>query len=48
MHRARALSERAGVEMPIIEATYRILFEGRAPREAIDELMARELRAERD
>lgn len=45
---ARALAQRAGVEMPIIEATYRILFDGQAPREAIDELMARELRAERD
>ena len=45
---ARALALRAGVEMPIIEATYRILFEGRAPREAIAELMARDLRAERD
>lgn len=45
---ARALAARADVEMPIIEATYRILFEGRAPREAIAELMARDLRAERD
>ena len=45
---ARALAARAGVEMPIIEATYRILFEGQSPREAIAELMARELRAERD
>jgi glycerol-3-phosphate dehydrogenase (NAD(P)+) len=45
---AKALSDRAGVEMPIVDATYRILFEGRAPREAIGELMARELRAERD
>lgn len=45
---AKALSDRAGVEMPIIDATYRILFEARAPREAIGELMARELRAERD
>ncbi|MES2522190.1 MAG: NAD(P)H-dependent glycerol-3-phosphate dehydrogenase [Gemmatimonadota bacterium] len=45
---AKALSDRAGVEMPIIDATYRILFEGHAPREAIDALMARELRAERD
>ena len=25
---AKALAERAGVEMPIVEATYRILFEG--------------------
>ena len=45
---AKALADRAGVEMPIIDATYRILFEGQAPREAVAELMARELRAERD
>jgi glycerol-3-phosphate dehydrogenase (NAD(P)+) len=45
---ARALAERAGVEMPIVEATHRILFDGQSPREAIAELMARELRAERD
>jgi glycerol-3-phosphate dehydrogenase (NAD(P)+) len=45
---AKTLADRAGVEMPIIDATYRILFEGQAPREAITELMARELRAERD
>ena len=42
------VADRAGVEMPIIDATYRILFEGQAPREAVAELMARELRAERD
>jgi glycerol-3-phosphate dehydrogenase (NAD(P)+) len=45
---ARALAARAGVEMPIVEATYRILFEGQPPREAIIELMGRELRPERD
>lgn len=45
---ARALAARAGVEMPIVEATYRILFDGQSPREAVAELMARELRAERD
>jgi glycerol-3-phosphate dehydrogenase (NAD(P)+) len=45
---AKALADRAGVEMPIIDATYRILFEGQGPREAVTELMARELRAERD
>lgn len=45
---ARALAARAGVEMPIVEATYRILFDGQAPREAITELMMRELRPERD
>jgi glycerol-3-phosphate dehydrogenase (NAD(P)+) len=45
---AKALADRVGVEMPIVDATYRILFEGQAPRDAVAELMARELRAERD
>lgn len=45
---AKALADRVGVEMPIIDATYRILFAGQSPREAIGELMTRELRAERD
>ncbi len=45
---AKALADRVGVEMPIIDATHRILFDGQQPRQAIAELMARELRAERD
>jgi glycerol-3-phosphate dehydrogenase (NAD(P)+) len=45
---ALALARRVGVEMPIVEATHRILFDGQCPREAIADLMARELRAERD
>jgi glycerol-3-phosphate dehydrogenase (NAD(P)+) len=45
---ARALAHRAGVEMPIVEATYRVLFEGESPRDAADALMGRELRSERD
>jgi glycerol-3-phosphate dehydrogenase (NAD(P)+) len=45
---AKALADRLGVEMPIIEATHRILFAGQPPKEAIAELMVRELRAERD
>lgn len=44
----RALAARAEVEMPLVEATHRVLFDGQSPREAIAELMARELRAERD
>lgn len=43
-----ALAQRAGVEMPIAQAVHRILFEGQSPREAIVDLMSRELRAERD
>lgn len=42
------LAQREGVEMPIAELVYRILFEGYPAREAVGELMARELRAELD
>jgi glycerol-3-phosphate dehydrogenase (NAD(P)+) len=45
---AYALAERAGVEMPIVRAVRRILFEGAPARDAIGELMARELRPELD
>jgi glycerol-3-phosphate dehydrogenase (NAD(P)+) len=45
---ARALARRAGVEMPIVEATYRVLFEGQPARDAAVDLMGRELRPERD
>ncbi len=45
---ARTLAEHVGIEMPIVDATYRILFDGQSPRDAITELMQRELRPERD
>ena len=45
---ARALAEREGVDMPIVQAVHRILFEAQAPRRAIAELMTRELRSEQD
>jgi glycerol-3-phosphate dehydrogenase (NAD(P)+) len=45
---ARALAEREGVDMPIVLAVHRILFEAQQPRRAISELMRRELRAEQD
>jgi glycerol-3-phosphate dehydrogenase (NAD(P)+) len=45
---AHALAQRQGVEMPIVDAVFRILFEGSPARAAIGELMTRELRAERD
>lgn len=45
---ARALSVREGVEMPIVDAVYRVLFEGQPPRDAINALMSRELRSETD
>ncbi|HZW36331.1 MAG: NAD(P)H-dependent glycerol-3-phosphate dehydrogenase [Deltaproteobacteria bacterium] len=42
------LSRRTGVPMPISEQVFRILHEGKDVREAVDELFARALRAERD
>jgi glycerol-3-phosphate dehydrogenase (NAD(P)+) len=45
---AQALAEREGVEMPIVQAVNRVLFEGRPARRAIADLMERELRAESD
>ena len=38
---ARALARRAGVDMPIVEATHRVLFEGERPTDAIRALMTR-------
>ncbi len=45
---ARDLARRAGVEMPIVDAVYRILFEGASVRAAASELMARAPRHEQD
>lgn len=43
---AAELSRRTGVEMPITAEIYRVLFEGKLPREAADRLMQREKKAE--
>jgi glycerol-3-phosphate dehydrogenase (NAD(P)+) len=43
---AAELSRKAGVEMPITAEIYRILFEGKEPRKAAEELMQREKKAE--
>ncbi|MBI1808440.1 MAG: NAD(P)-dependent glycerol-3-phosphate dehydrogenase [Gemmatimonadetes bacterium] len=45
---AKALSEREGVEMPIVNAVHRVLFERQPARWALVELMARGLRTEED
>ena len=45
---AFALAQRENVEMPIVEAVYRTLFEGHPARQSITALMARELRPEQD
>ena len=43
---AKALAEKAGVEMPITEAAYEVLYQGQDPKEAILTLMRREKRHE--
>jgi glycerol-3-phosphate dehydrogenase (NAD(P)+) len=45
---AHALAEREGVEMPIATEVYRALYEGKAPASAVESLLTRALRAERD
>ena len=45
---ASALAAREGVDMPIVAAVHRILFEGQPAREAMNALLARGLRAEQD
>jgi glycerol-3-phosphate dehydrogenase (NAD(P)+) len=45
---AKALSEREGIEMPIVNAVHRVLFERQPARWALVELMTRDLRGEED
>jgi glycerol-3-phosphate dehydrogenase (NAD(P)+) len=40
------LAQRLGVEMPLVDAVYHILYEGLAPKEAVKKLMSRELKGE--
>lgn len=43
---AFGLAKRLGVDMPITEKVYQILYEGKSAREAVIELMTRDLKAE--
>jgi len=43
---ARALAHSYGIEMPITEAVYAVLYGGKQPREAVLELMNRDLKGE--
>lgn len=45
---AHALAAREKVEMPIVDAVHKVLFENQPARDAIGSLMTRELRAESD
>jgi glycerol-3-phosphate dehydrogenase (NAD(P)+) len=40
------VAEQLGIEMPIVNQVYRILYEGVEPREAVEALMSRELKPE--
>ncbi len=42
----RALAQRHGVAMPIVDAAARVLFEGESPQQALQQLLAREAREE--
>ena len=43
---ARELAKQAGVEMPITQAAYEVLYQGRDPQTVLDELMRREKKHE--
>lgn len=43
---AKELAERHGIDMPIVNEMYRLLYEDETPRNAIHRLMTRELKAE--
>ncbi len=43
---ARDLARQVGVEMPITGEVFRVLFEGKSPRVAVEDLMGRTLKAE--
>jgi glycerol-3-phosphate dehydrogenase (NAD(P)+) len=43
---ARDLAHRTGIEMPIVEEVYAVLYEGRNARKAVENLMLREPKAE--
>jgi glycerol-3-phosphate dehydrogenase (NAD(P)+) len=43
---ARRISRALGVEMPISEQIYQVLYRGKPPRKAVEELMTRALKAE--
>ena len=45
---AKALSDRDGVDMPITQEVYAMLYEGKPPLKAVGDLMTRPLRAERE
>ena len=43
-----ALARKAGVETPVADATYGILYQGKSPADAVRELMTRKARHENE
>lgn len=44
----REVAQKLNIEMPICDQVYRILYKGASPREAVETLMGRKLRSEKD
>ena len=44
---AYELSKKCGVEMPIVQAAYDVLYKGKNPREAVTNLMLRDRKNEK-
>jgi glycerol-3-phosphate dehydrogenase (NAD(P)+) len=42
----RALAGRLGVEMPIVDAVYRVLYEAAPAKAMVEELLSRQLKSE--
>jgi glycerol-3-phosphate dehydrogenase (NAD(P)+) len=40
------LAKKYGIDMPITEQTYKVLYEGLAPQTAVENLLARDLKSE--
>ena len=40
------MADELGIEMPICQQVYQILYEGKSPRDAVQALMTRELKPE--
>ena len=43
---ARDLARKYNVDMPIVDEVYQLLYEGKAPKQAVNDLMSRELKGE--
>jgi glycerol-3-phosphate dehydrogenase (NAD(P)+) len=42
----KTLADRCGIELPIVDVTYRVLYEGLPPEQALEQLFSRSLKPE--